>query len=558
MFSKELKRWIHGVVKTDYSGDINADINLFEKSLSLRTRDEKLEGINEILPEVLQEMCSAANINVLRERMDKFVKIEPFLRHLFGIIEPERYEKRPKDEINGINAFEWTLAPLLKQAFTIVPMGYDLSKGKPEYISFPYKFAYNLIYAQRNNAAHYYLNLTQREIWEIISACLIVYLDICGRLCIQIEDAYTKSSINDGFSAIHYCKEIIRDYNRESKCGFTYVDIKWKAANSSIKECITVDTMLNETQNNLVKILGEAGCGKTTIMRQLEYLSAKRFIAQKSTIIPVFIPLGSIEADSSLQKDIKSMLCQRLKITPDLLEDLLSTNSLRLYLDGFNEILDSKTKKQIAWSIDELSRRFPEITIFLSDRSLVRPTINVMSGALEYKLFPLDNVTKEMFIKSNCSDDSAKTLLLHYFNNNPSRYESFSTPIKLKQLIELTISKKFVPEDFDSEYIQFIFDRELNDKKDENVQYLEDFACALAISCDNGMPIKLACACLAKCKRILGYTIPDSLKCLNLLIEIGILSNEDGIIEFKYSSYRDYFWMAAYDNQLAELLEEDI
>ena len=557
MFSKTLKRWIYDAVKSSYSGDIYADIDLFEKSLMLKTKDKKLEGINEVLPNVLEEMCVAPNIGVLQEKMDSFVKIEPYLRHLFGIMEPERNRRRPIDENNGMNTTEWTLAPLLKQAFNIVPIEYDLSTGKPLQVSFPYKSSYTLIYAQRNNAAHCYLNLTQKDIWEIIEACLCVYLDIASRLCLQIEDAFSKTSISESFSSLQYCKEIVYNYSLEMKNGFSYVDIKWKSSCSDNAEYSTVETMLNDSKNRLVKILGEAGCGKTTIMKQLEYLTAKKYISKKATIIPIFISLGTIKIDSSLDIDIKSMICRKLSISENLLDDMLSTNSIRLYLDGFNEILDIKAKKIVAWSIDELSQKYSELTIFLSDRSLVRPAINVMNNALIYKLYPLDDATKKTFIESNCSDYEAKKLLLNHFIDNPSYYKHFSTPIKLKQLIELTIKEKRMPEDFDGEYIRFIFDRELYDKKDENVQYLEDFACALAISSDTGLPVKVACACLAKCKRILGYTIPDSLNCLNLLVEMGILSNEEGIIEFRYPSYRDYFWMNAFDNQLADLLEED-
>ena len=558
MFSKELKKWIYDNVQGIYSGEIYSDIDLFEKSLCLKAPEKNLEGINEILPQVLEEMAVAPSISVLQEKMERFVKIEPFLRHLFGILEPERFSGKPKDEPNGLNMNEWTLAPLLKQAFNIVPMSYDLSQHSPASAYFSYKNAYDTVYDHRNSAAHSFLSLSSREIWEIISACLIVYLDVSGRLCMQIEEAFSKESVKVGFSSLDYCREIVRTHNQTIKNGFSYVDIKWRANANSVAEYSTVETMLNDSKNTVVKILGEAGCGKTTIMRQLEYLCAKKYIAQKTNVIPVFISLGSIETNSAIQLDIKSIICHKLNITQDLLSDMLQTNSINLYLDGFNEILESKAKKQVAWSIDDLSRKYPKTVIFLSDRALVRPAINVLDTALTYRLYPLDSAMKETFIKSNCPDEETKSMLLRYFTGNPNNYERFTTPIKLKQLIEITASKKSIPEDFDGEYIKYIFERELVDKKDENVQYLEDFACALAIFSDSEIPFKVACACLAKCKNVLGYTVPDSLQCLNLLVEIGILSNEEGMIEFKYPSYHNYFWTMAFENHLDTLLGDDL
>lgn len=566
MFSETLKKWIEMNVRNKYHGDVWADIDLFEKSLLLKSREFELEGINEILPRVLEEL-PGSNLDGCKERMDRIIKIEPYLRHLFIIISPERYEMRPKDEIGGMDENRWTLAPLLKQAFAIVPMEYNLSSSKPDYINFSYKSSYQIVYSRRNDQSHNFSNLSWQETLELLTSSLVVYLDIAHHLGIHIKEAYSKEMANNGLSAMQYCKNIVHSYDLETKRGFTYVDVKWKASNSNIREYSTVETMFEEPGNNLVKILGEAGCGKTTIMKRLEYLGAKKYISNMTDIIPVFIPLGSIESNSSVQMDIKAIIKYKLNITDDVLNSLLESNLIRLFLDGFNEILDIKTKKQIAWSINNLSETFPEMKVFLSDRSLVRSPIKVLEDAIEYKLFPLDTVTKELFIESNCHDKQSKELLLSCFHDNPNYFESFSTPIKLKQLIELTNAHKKIPDDFDAEYISFIFERELIDKKDNNAEYLEDFACALALELNkndvsintdqqSGLPVKFACACFANCKNKLGYSKLDSLECLNLLIDIGILTNEEGLINFKYTSYKDHFWMLSFDNDLESLLED--
>lgn len=555
MFSQKLKDWIYDNVKDDYSGDIANDTIAFEKSLCLSAKETSLEGINTILPNVLEEMSEASSIGALQGLMEGFIKVEPYLRHLFSILYPERFKKMPKEEVNGLEFTDWTLAPLLKQAFRIIPMNYNLSSKRPTNCPIQYKSYYDLIYDKRNDSAHNYSNMKQKEVFELISACLVVYLDIAGRLCLQIEEAFSKEKICAEFSALQYCQQIVRTHKNEIKQGFNYIDIKWKSNNASESEYSTVNSIMTD-ENHLTKILGEAGCGKTTILKQLVYLSAQQYIKNHSSAIPIFIPLINIESDSSLIPDIKSIICHQLNIETNLLESILSLGRIKLYLDGFNEILDVKTKKQVAWSVDELSREYPNIHIFLSDRSAIRSSIDVLHDAVTYKVYPLDNTLKEAFIKNNCTDKDAQILLLDYFSRNPQMYEKFCTPIKIIQLIEYVKSRKNIPVDFDREYIHYILERELIDKKDENVEYLEDFACALALESEKNTPIpfKIACSSLAKCKSLLGYTLPDTLKCLNLMIDMGILTNEEGMVDFKFASYKDYFWLLAYENNLADLL----
>ena len=556
MFSKKLTDWIYSFVRDDYKGDILRDISLFEKAISLKATDKNLEGINTVLPELLEGMCSSSmDFSRIQENLNGLT-IEPYLKHLFSVLFPARYNIPPRKEIGGLDFSEWTLVPLLKQAFGIIPKDYNISSRKPETTTFPYKEFYDLAYSSRNLSAHGYMDMGPRKIFEVITATLIVYLDASSKVSSEIEEAYNKANISSAFSAKEYCNQIIKEYEKRVDDGFTYIDIKWKSSESSGAEYSTVFTMISKNSSRQVKLLGEAGCGKTTIMRQLEYMYALNYVNGITKIVPIFIQLGNIESDSSLSSDISLMASSILNIDVQLFEQMLSLNNIVLFLDGFNEVLDSRLKRQIAWSIDSLSAQYPSLKIFLSDRSLVRSAIETMKNAVSYKLYPLDNKIKESFFRYNSPDEATKNLLLIDIVNKPSNYDKYDTPIKLKQLIELTHHSKRLPVDFDEEYIKFLFEREMIDKKDENVEYLESFACALAICKDEKFSEYKAEACIAKCKTILGYTVPDSRKCLRLLIEMGILSFEDGVIEFKQPSYRTYFWATAFDRGLVDLLED--
>ena len=363
----------------------------------------------------------------------------------------------------------------------------------------------------------------------------------------------TSATKEGGFLAEEYCAEIINRYNRRVSEGFSYVDITWKSSLSQSADFSTVDSILNDN-HTLIKILGEAGCGKTTVLERIEYLTASHFCNGTSKLIPVLVPLDNVRLGTSLRIGIEDVICAKLGLSKDSLKTMLENNTLFLLLDGFNKILDLNVRRQIAYSIDSLARKYPRQKIILTDRALMRPSINTMPTAMAYRRYPMDSALKKAFIDTNCSDADAKKLLLAYLDKNPAYFENFNIPARLKQLIELVSDQKTIPTNFDGEYIHFLFVRTLEGNRDENTEYLEDFCCALAIANDTGMPEKAAYACLARCKHILGYTIPDTRKCLKQLIEIGILHNNDGLIDFRHPAYRNYFLMIAFRNDLVNIL----
>ncbi len=566
MFSAQLKQIIADMVGEKYVGNLKRDIDLFEKSLSIKAVAPDLDGLADALPSALEELGTASLLQI-KPILTRCALIEQFARHLFSALFPDRYATQPVDE-RGYPLSSWTLAPLLKQGLNVVPAVYNLTSGTPKTITFPYKLYYDTVYANRNTNSHGCAKMSAPVAFEVLTAFLIVYLDLSARFAAQIEKEYNKTAIDVGFPARQYCQKIVSKYNENVKNGFRYVNIKWKAEGSAQAEYSTADSIFKDTSNPCVKLLGEAGCGKTTILRRLEYLSAKAYLENRSSVIPVFFELAQLEKRAGLSADIKSMMMKQLEIPYSILEKLLNMNNLRLYLDGFNEVLNSTQRKNLAISIDELANEYPKLEIFLSDRSLVRSHINTLKGSLDYKLYPLDREMKDEFIKSNCTDERAKALLMSHLAANVGIYEKLNTPFRLTQLIELVSETHQIPENIEGAYITRLIERERDAKMDENAKYLETFCCALAVFSDEKLLSRDAEYCIGKCIRIFAYNSAriDSIECLDLLVEMGILAKEEVwnyktrceevYYDFKYPEYKAYFWELAFHNKIYQRMED--
>lgn len=558
MFSDELKEWIKDYTEELFQEDVEEAISLFDMALQLPSPDEKLRGVIEIYPETLEEFCRIGRPREYKKRMEVFVKQEQFTKFLFSNVAPERYARMPKEEPDGLDRREWTFEPLLKQAFNIVPKGtyFSLESGKPESVQFPYKSSYLNAYKYRNGIAHNFEVLSPVGVDRLIQDGLVVMLDLSRRNGKSIREMYQESILSNGFSAAPYCKKMISSYKQKQNSGFTYVDIKWQNDAESSTHVTPVDKLISEAGTPHLKLRGEAGSGKTTALEHLSFLDATAYIQNKCKKIPVLIPLGILENNPEINPEVTKILARQLEVSDTILEKMLEAGNLNIYLDGFNEILDVKQKKRFAFSLDNLAKAYPEVTIVLSDRAILKSSIRTLSDAAVYHLYPLDTEMIRQFIRGNCCQEAIQTLLLNSLEEYPEFWEQIKMPIQLIHLIQVTQEQGQLPRvDFEGHYIQYLFKRESEEKKDENVEYLPMFAAAIALRLDmeDDLSMNEAEALIAKVKMFFGYSVPDAKVCLRLLIEMKILVYEEEHLHFAQEAYQSYFWELGYESGIDDL-----
>ena len=548
MLENEILSWISQTVSGCYQKS-KIDISL-----------QALEQVLEMDPEPplfsthIRNMTNAADLAKV-DMLKEFTDIERFMKVLCKIINPNKMRKPPRPLYPGDGNNKWMLANLYKEAFQIVDFDFNLTaagRNLDRYENAPnYLYHYIYIYWFRNENTHDILSMSISEVQKVVRSMLIVELDLCYRQREAIEKKYSAMKRKQCFSGSAFTQRIQAEYKELETKGFGYVDMHW-ISNEEKVDC-SVENLAANTEWNIIKILGEAGSGKSTALKRLEYLLAKQYSNANKTVVPIFVELYTLtDADRILLEKIAGIM----HIEVSIAEEFMENGEVCLLLDGFNEILDISVKKKVAKELDSFARNYPGVRIFLTDRAIARASIPTVNVAKRMHLRPITNEDRKSYYEKNCSDKECLQLLLNKLDECPEYFEFMNTPLKLKQLSEIVTFRKELPDDITVDYINYLLEREANEKKDENIEYLPTFLQSLAIIEKEEIPFLMAVAQLAKCKAALGFSIPDTNQCLKLAIDMGILiCEENNMVSFASVEYHDYFFMEGLSNGLDQFLQ---
>lgn len=541
MLSQDIKDMItneYGAILSN----VKQDIDLFEMVIDYPTTEPEIEGVK-------KAFNYALNWIFANEKVDQsgqfemiaqcFFNVEPFLKKLIHMINPNY----PWSFDTGSDIKPIALARVIKD-LKLIPKDFDLkdeSFPNTNNASLRYLAAsYNL----RNTSAHELRSWNLRDRFENIQNVMITYLTACEKHRPEIIKAFSIEEQRNILNANKHVNQIIKAYENNVHDGFRFVPIEWQINNT---DTTMISFWKDIAPAKHVLLLGEAGCGKTTSINYLAYCDAKRWIANDRCAVPVVIKL--IDIDNSWFS-VEDSICSQLNISLEYCLKFLNQGQINVYLDGLNEMISSyEIKTNAAQQIEKFLKTYKNTKVVITDR--IHETIKIDHDCISCTLKKIGSSEAKKFLKDSSSniDESFLETAGEYVD----RLSNIQfTPILLKFIKDYYEQKKELPDNSSQlvyEYFKSLMDREIKEKKDINadskrliplIEYL-----ALQDSDDDGWTSAQILRHFKKCADQLGIVNIDAEASLNLVVQMGIISENQDTYRFSNTAYQDCFIGAA-------------
>jgi len=186
------------------------------------------------------------------------------------------------------------------------------------------------------------------------------------------------------------------------------------------------------SQFNQFWLVGEPGAGKSTSLQNLALIMAKTNL--QSGFLDVPLPFYLSAKQYSKSNSFKEILVKGLKVTQDVVSELLEKNRFFLLLDGFNEISKSEKNNAIK-DMHNLLEDYADINIAISSRKYgFKEVFNLPV----FELLPLTNSMIEEYIKKQVqSSQKAIEIYDDLIDSNYLILDLARNPLMLQMLIRV-------------------------------------------------------------------------------------------------------------------------
>lgn len=216
-----------------------------------------------------------------------------------------------------------------------------------------------------------------------------------------------------------------------------------------------------------LRLLAQAGCGKTTTLEYLTYKNVKRYRTDKNNVLPVLIYLGNLAKEQSIINAISNQINR----TEEETQILLKENRIQLYLDGINEINTSlNDKKKKIEEINDLLMGLPKLFVLITDRFVndIEQT-NFFPSLTTLEIVKLNEQQIDSFIDEYIRNEETKAIAKKIITENKKLNHLFEKPLFLSRALEIINIKHELPSGegkIIGNFIEIILNREKNEKAD--------------------------------------------------------------------------------------------
>lgn len=505
-----------------------------------RMETDKEEGI---AAEWLDNITAFYQLSkTIRAHHNYLINPESFLKKVLYVIDKKKYE-------DCLSSNKLTLYHVMENLGILkkFPPGTRLDSCDINKFDDPYCRAIAHAYQLRNGVAHTSENWAYAQMIQNVNAVMVTTLHAVWLNRQVISQRVSSAISNNQYGIDETLKKLVKEYDRKLHNGFSYVPLLWESSSDDKPKNILLDELLADKQ---ILLAGDAGCGKTTSLDQLEYQAAKKYLEGRTSVVPVKLAL--IDEDPS--HSLPDMICRKLNIPATYCDSLLEKNSMILLIDGLNELTtDAIRKKQFVVALEQFLSHHPNLGVIVTDRRY-SPYLIRLKKTYHLKTMEIADIVRYARTRQECTEPVLNALT-HLLNTAAFANLEY-TPLLINQLL-LALSTNATPPSNHAEligiYLEALLAREATEKRDLNATPnklgLILMKIALETPGENGYNLlhlmKLCAGIMAE----YGTQFQSDV-CINLAVQLGILKQSGNFVDFVLEEYRTYYLLKAIENNL--------
>ena len=538
--------------------NINRMMETFDHSLEI-VPHESVELVTTLIKNAIEDFVYGG-MEKAPESVQGINKIEQYSKHIMYIVNPDKMHSNPLREwFSGRNRnidSEWELADVYKEGLELVDPSINLKKKgekairalieNPNTRIVAPEGYYLIAYVARNEESHEAIKRDEYLAYQVVLSIIMSYLLIADKYSLRIESLYAYTKIQNSMNLNDYYNQILNEKKDRIK---KYVPLSWINSTKNGVGSLLLPDGIRNLKRRQIKVVASAGSGKTFFLEKIECMLAQAFFRPDNDthLVPVYLRLIDLLRKES--NSIEELFAEKTGIAIENIEEYMCNSSIVLLLDGYDEISDLNLKRNIAVKIDSLVSS--NANIIITDRE-VNSRIPLSKGLVCYIPQKMNAKNYKSLIYTYTQNDDIRDQLLSKLENDPSFFElNYETPLKVVNMIEICDFNGAIIDDqsdLTDAYIQYIFDRESQQKKNPLTKPLQRLMAGLALDAldvDGLFSEAMILASFAKWK--LGGEC-DTDACFALALQLGFIVRDLDESSTKYRFYNDEFFVSFLDS----------